>query len=125
VPIGALTEVTVHRGSRSNAGWGALIGSVVGVALGAVLGDATYTECTGSSGSWWFEFHIDCVSLFDSAARQRTVFGIGGGIVGAGLGALVGGFIRTNRWERVPTSDVFVSVLPHRDGFGLGASIAF
>ena len=45
---------------------------------------------------------------------------------GAGIGGLIGAFVKTDRWEAVPLDQLRVSVVPQRGGrFALGLSISF
>jgi hypothetical protein len=73
----------------------------------------------------------DCPSLGDGGgcdggkaatiAGTTAVLGIGVGLIGAGIGALLGG----ERWEEVPLDRLRVSFAPRRDGFALGLSVSF
>jgi hypothetical protein len=46
--------------------------------------------------------------------------------VGAGVGALIGTAIKTERWQEVPLDRVRVSFGPQRNGrFGFGLSVSF
>ena len=48
------------------------------------------------------------------------------GIVGAGVGAIIGGIIRTDRWEKVPVDRIRLGFAPQRDGGAvISASLAF
>ncbi len=60
----------------------------------------------------------------DAGDYARAIAIFGG--AGAGLGALVGLLIKTDRWEEVPLNRFRVSFAPQRDGrFALGASVSF
>lgn len=62
----------------------AIIGGVVGLAVGAVIGWFTYQDpCANSTGGW------GCLEIFD---QKDTMFAAGslGGVIGAGVGALAG-----------------------------------
>ena len=47
------------------------------------------------------------------------------GAVGAGIGAGIGALSKTDKWEEVPLDQLRVSIVPRRDGFALGFSVAF
>ena len=79
-------EIQVSRGVRANSGPGALIGSVIGLALGA-LAYQSYTS--------------DPLLSHPSNPNAGGLTVIGGGAFGALLGAGIGALIRTERWERV------------------------
>ena len=52
--------------------------------------------------------------------------GAGLGALGAGIGAIVGALIKTDRWEEVPLDRLRVSFVPQRGGrFALGLSVRF
>ena len=119
VAVASVTKFEVHRGRKSNARKGALIGGGVRGAGGlglSILWVAGGCEWAGSYGG--------CETGEAAAAIAGTTaitFG-----VGAGLGALIGAFIKSDRWEEVPLDRLRVSVVPQRGGrFGLGVSIAF
>jgi hypothetical protein len=112
----SLTDVTrleVSQGRKSNALKGLLIGSLVGVPIGAVLGFVESESsgeplCTGST--------VAC------AAVGAAAVGVVGGLVGLGIGAVS----KSERWEEVPLDRLRVNIVPQRDGrFALGLSVEF
>jgi hypothetical protein len=54
-----------------------------------------------------------------------VIGGLAGGVLGAGLGALIGLAIPAEKWEEVSLNELRVTLVPQRDGFGLGISVAF
>jgi hypothetical protein len=91
-PAAVLQRVEIHRGQRSHRAAGAGIGFVAG-------GVATYLVLNAGGSR----------SLCDRDANQDAMssgecWGLTllGGAVGAGLGAVVGGFIRSEKWEDIP-----------------------
>jgi hypothetical protein len=88
--LASLSEVAVSRGRHSRTGRGALIGlitgTVAGVASGLIL--CSHEDCESSGG--------------DFAGLATATLGLGGALVGTGLGALIGSFVRTERWENIP-----------------------
>ncbi len=73
----------------------------------------------GAIGTWVIVHRGGSTSLCDRSANQdaintRECLGVAalGGLAGAGVGALIGGFIRTERWEAVPLERLRVSLRP-------------
>lgn len=81
----------VSSGWRSGVGRGALIGTAIGTALGLVLGLVTYEECSGF-----------CPAPDPGQAGAVAITGGLGGLVGAGIGALIGRSAHVETWEPVP-----------------------
>jgi hypothetical protein len=84
------TRLFVSVGHTRNSGTGALIGLAIGGVVGAVLGV--------SHGA---VLRVDCESNCDPGVADAAVGGIVLGGAGALLGAVVGAFVRTDRWVRV------------------------
>lgn len=99
-----VTRAEASLGSYGHAGSGALVGLVFGGALGAVAGASCDGDfvCPGPGGG-------------------ALVLG-GTGLV---LGALIGVFVRGERWERVYPAQVAVSFVPLSRGAGVGVSLRF
>jgi hypothetical protein len=91
VPLARVTKLEVHRGQKSRAGGGAVIGASIGAAAGVIT---AYALCSDG-----------CVSLYGGVGAggetnsDTVIFGVGGALVGAGIGALFGAAIHTDRWE--------------------------
>ncbi len=98
--LASLSEVAVSRGRHSRTGRGALIGlisgTVAGVASGLIL--CVHADCESSGG--------------DFAGLAAATLGLGGALVGTGLGALIGSFIHTERWESMPLGHLRLGVGP-------------
>jgi hypothetical protein len=105
-PLSDVTRFEAYQGRKS------LTRQVMGI--GFVLGAMTGFAVAHRS---------DCGDL------DRAICIVGGVTLGGGavllIGAAAGAVIRTDRWEAVSLDRLRVSVLPHRDGFGIGARIAF
>ncbi len=105
--IGSITRLDVHRGSRGNAGLGALIGLPAGALIGAAIAAA-----------------VD-----QTADQEGLIIAFGAGVGAAGgllIGIVVGSLIKSDRWEPVPLDQLRVSFVPRRDGrFAFGLSVAF
>ncbi len=111
--LDSVTALEVSRGRHRRWGRGALIGSVVGGAVGLIL-SVTYVaeDCV-----WGCDGDEAAVIGFITALG-----GTGAGIIGAGIGAVV----KTERWKKVPLERLRVSFAPRRDGRVLmGVAIAF
>jgi hypothetical protein len=103
-PRASVTVVETSLGRHGHAGTGALVGLVAGGAAGAALG----SSCSG----------------------DFLCPGTGGGALllgGTGLlfGALVGLFVRSERWESVYPEDLGITVVKTPRGLGIGVSIGF
>jgi hypothetical protein len=121
VPLTSVKRLQESRGQKGNTRKGAFIGLVVGGALCAAVGAATYQECVDEPGGRW-----DCFMVPQSTGEQAALGGLAGVIIGAGIGALIGASSKTDRWEEVPLDRLRVSFAPQRDGrFTLGFTFAF
>ncbi|SRR6266550_3781684 len=99
-----LTGVEASLGFHGHAGTGALVGLLAGGVAGAALGSSCSDDflCPGAGGG----------ALL-----------LGG--TGLLFGALVGVFVRTERWEWVYPRDLGITVVKPPRGLGIGVSIAF
>jgi hypothetical protein len=104
-----LSRLDLYRGSKSNAGTGALMGGVLTGALGLLLGVAY------AVGEDWEGIGVG------GMLKVTVVFAA----PGAAIGALIGSASKTDKWEEVPLDRLQVGVVPTRRGFGIGARIAF
>jgi hypothetical protein len=102
IPLAYVTRVEVRRGTKGNAGTGALAGGLLGIALGVV---AVASE---DSSSGWYEG-----AGWDIAAVGTM------GLLGAGLGALIGAAARTEVWQEVPLETIRI------EPAGRGAVVTF
>ena len=95
VPRRAITSMYVSVGRTQRTGWGIKYGAVAGFVAGSLVGA---TVCAVAVDS--------CASSQQQEENQTLVYSIGGGFIGAGagllVGAIIGGRIRADRWERVP-----------------------
>ena len=108
--LSSVTRLDVYRGRESWGWWkGSLVGFFGGAGLGLLVGVG-----------------VDCYETLDLG--EEVCAGLGAAI-GAGVGLLVGTaagvLIKTDRWEEIPLDQIRVSLLPRRDGFHLGISVAF
>lgn len=114
VPLDKVETFEVSTGRKSSAGKGALIGLAGGAAagVGAALIVCDDDECVGSGyGSY--------------KGLVAGVFGVGGALFGAGVGALVGGRFHGDRWERIPLEELRMGMEPIGHGGRLRMTLHF
>ena len=100
-------ELEISDGRRRNPGKGALWGAGVGLGMG-LLAAATLDDCTVGTSRFWF----------DLCDGEEDVLILGSIVAGAAWGALVGFFIKTERWVSVPPATLTLE--PGRRGVSLG-----
>ncbi|MDH5198516.1 MAG: hypothetical protein OEY20_14840 [Gemmatimonadota bacterium] len=118
VPLASVARLEAYAGRRSH--W--LLGAGIGFVVGA---GATYFVLNPPGGG--------STALCDQSANQDAIgsaecLGLTalGGVAGAGLGALVGMFIKRDTWTDVPREGLRLSVVPQPNGrFTVAASLAF
>jgi hypothetical protein len=113
-PLTDVTRLEVHAGRRAFTGRGALIGAGAGILVGIPVGIIEQSRYDCDPENAW----APCIP---PGPTIPLMFGL----LGAGLGALTGSFIKTDRWEEVPLDRLQVSIAPSRNGIGIGARIAF
>jgi hypothetical protein len=113
IPLASIERLEVARGRRTTAREGAAYGGLVGAVLGG-LAVAGLAEALCDYGS-------DC-----SASAEGYLVGAGiFGAAGAGVGALTGLAIKTDRWERLPVDRVRVGIRPAPGGASAQVSLAW
>lgn len=113
IPLASIKRLEVARGQRRAAKEGAFLGGLVGAVLGGLavagLGEAL---CENAS---------NC-----GASAEGYLVGVGiVGAAGAGVGALTGLAIKTDRWERFPVDGVQVGMRPAPGGAIVQVSLAW
>jgi hypothetical protein len=103
VPFPSIAKLEVSSGKRSHAGRGAGIGFLAGLVIGGAIGYASGDENCGGSG--WGSLCIEKSELAVAA-------GLGFGLVGIGIGALVGSGFEAERWAYVPLENIRVGPAP-------------
>ncbi len=109
--LSQIDELEVARGRRSRWPEGAIIGFVPGALL---LGAAGYAlSCD--------DYNASCNT------ETALVVGLVGGAATAGLGALVGLAIKTDRWVKVPVRKphVALTIAPVRAGFRAAVTVRY
>lgn len=107
IPRRSMTKLEVSWGHKRQTVGGAIIGASVtgGLVLGVLLVCGDF--CPENPG----------------AAAEVVVYWAA---IGAGIGALIGTAVITDRWEEVPLDRLRLSFMPQRKGrFGLSWSVAF
>jgi hypothetical protein len=90
IPIASVRRLEVSLGRKSRAGKGALIGMAVGAAAGVA---AALVVCANGN--------CETSGIDNEKSVVAFAFGLGGGLFGAGTGAVAGAVLRSERWERV------------------------
>ena len=86
IPLPELVSLEISRGSQRNTGKGALAGGIAGATFGAISSIA-----------------IALADPFDGGGfGAYAVFTVGTAAIGAGIGALIGSLVTSERWEEVP-----------------------
>ncbi len=109
IPFASVTSLEVSRGQKSKSGKGALIGLGAGAAAGVV------TALVGCADN----------SCDDVTGLVVLIFGAGGALGGVLIGAVIGSFIQTDRWETVPLDRIRVSLTPRGGGLEVSAKFVF
>jgi hypothetical protein len=119
LPISSINSLEVNRGSRSNAGKGAVLGGLIGGGFGLAAGIAAASyDCTADSWYWngcWYWGGAEVIPL------STATFGL----LGAGVGALIGALTRTDQWEPIPLDRLHVRISPTSGGMALAFSVGF
>ena len=107
-------NLEVSVGKRHPTGAAVGLGVFGGAIIGAAVAAASYNPCSGSGFS--------CIG--DLGPDLNAV---GGGLFGAGVGALVGLMIgrpsTVDEWQRVEDATVRIGLAPARNGLGIGLTI--
>lgn len=114
--LNAISRVEVSRGHRSQWLPGAGVGFLVGAGVAWVLlnGGGSTSPCDRSANQ--------------DAIGSGACIGLAalGGLAGAGLGAVIGGRVRTERWQDVPLEHLRISLTPQAGReFGLALAVVF
>jgi hypothetical protein len=115
VPIDRLTRFDMRR-SR-NAGEGAVRGLKWGAPIGGVFGLAVGAACAAQDDEWWGWHHDGC-SAGEVVLVSVVMAGVGGGI-----GALIGAALPGERWEPVSLQALRLGVASKHGG--VAWSVAF
>ena len=113
LPTSSITRVEVSSGRRRHTKLGLLIGAGAGILAGALVWSGLSEVGCGTEG----EPFTDCPR--DPAGGAVTF------AVSAGLGALTGALIQTDRWVDVPVSRLRVSLAPARSSRGIAMGLTW
>jgi len=115
LPLAAVSKIEIPAGRRSNWDKGARTGAIVGGAVGLLLG-GLYAACDDG-----FACPQTPGQKVGAALAVTATFGLGGGIVGALIGALS----TRERWQEVLPGSTRITIAPRAGGIGIAGSIAF
>ena len=117
LPLSSVEQLKMHSGRRSAARRGAAIGALVGAAAGGIGAAATYEDPCPEGA----DFCIFDVGPVGEVVLSAIVFGA----IGAGTGAVIGSFIKVDRWETVPLDRIRISLTPRGGGLEVSAKFVF
>jgi hypothetical protein len=111
-----IAKLEVSRGERTGALKGAAAGFVIFGLAGAIAWGAVCEADFGISTS---------TSSQEPCTGEAALVGLGTGAAGALLGAVIGSFIRTDRWDETPLEDLYLGPTSIVEpGFVLSASVS-
>jgi hypothetical protein len=90
IPLSDVVRLEVSRGKKGHALTGLAIGATAGVAAGVVT--MAFAFSNGDEGDMFYEDRWAIAAVITAVTT----------VAGAGLGALVGALIKTEKWEDVP-----------------------
>jgi hypothetical protein len=117
VPRDSITRLETGWGRRGNARRGLAIGAVFGAGLGLLI-------CAADESDWGLDPHRDYGSSCHGGGEWVALPLVSGAAYG-GIGALIGHFIKSDRWVEVPMERVRVSLGPSARGLGVAISLRF
>ena len=113
VARGSVTRLETGWGRKRNARKGLVIGAATGAGLGVLVCAANSTDVYGTASD-------SC----DGAGEWLGVTLVSAAAYG-GIGALIGHFIKSDRWIEMPIAKVQVSLGPSGRGLGLAVGVRF
>jgi len=90
IPWAAVAKLELSTGRHGNAGRGARYGALIGLVAGVVVGVTQGRKEGGGEGNE------------DLAEEGGVVLGLGGLLAGLGIGALIGGRLKSEDWHDIP-----------------------
>lgn len=118
VPRASITRLETGWGRKGNARKGLIIGGLIGVGGGLLV-------CGTDDDSFFEGLNDDPTNLSTCDGGEWVALPLLTSAVYGGLGALIGHFIKSDRWVELPLDKVRVSVGPARRGLGLSLSVRF
>jgi hypothetical protein len=118
VPRASITRLETGWGRKGNARKGLIIGGLIGVGGGLLV-------CGADDDDFFGDFdHSTNLDTCDGAGEWVALPLFAGAVYG-GIGALIGHFIKGDRWVELPLDKVRMSVGPSRRGLGVSLSVRF
>lgn len=119
-PLTSVTEFAALRRTSRRTVPGALIGSAVGFSAGVIVLAVAHEGCEGGGFLSWGRRSCG------TAPPAAELAPVAGALLGAGIGAVIGYLIKTDRWEEVRLGQLSVQPLvTHDRQLGLAASVRF
>jgi hypothetical protein len=118
VPRSSITRLETGWGRKGNARKGFIIGGLIGVGGGLLV-------CATDDDDFFDDFDDNTnLSTCDGAGEWIAIPAVVAATYG-GIGALIGHFIKSDRWVELPLHKVRMSIGPSRHGLGLSLSVRF
>jgi hypothetical protein len=118
VPRASITRLETGWGRKGNARKGLIIGGLIGVGGGLLV-------CGTDDDDFFEGFRYDSTNLDTCDGGEWVALPLLVGAAYGGVGALIGHFIKSDRWVEVPLARVRMSLGPARHGLGLSLSLSF
>jgi hypothetical protein len=117
IPRSDITRLETGWGRKGNARKGFIIGGLIGVGGGLLA--------CGVSEETYYEDFRDEFDYDGCEGGEWVGFPLAAGAVWGGIGALIGHFIKSDRWVEMPIDKVRLAVGPSPRGWGLNLSVRF
>ena len=121
VPLGSIGGVEVNRGPQSNWLKGMTGGAVIGAGAGLIAGLITSFETQGCNTGLPLELSADCQNYVLPVLGRMGLGALAGGLIGAAVGS----FVKTDRWEATSLDQGAVRLVASRGRLGFVASVTF
>jgi hypothetical protein len=121
MPLGSIGGVEVNRGPQSNTLKGMTAGAVIGAGAGLVVGLIASFETQGCNTGLPLELSADCQGYVLPVLGRVGLGALAGGMIGA----MVGSFVKTDRWEAYSFEQGAVRLIASRGRLGFAASVTF
>ena len=118
VPRASITRLETGWGRKGNARKGLIIGGLIGVGGGLLV-------CGTDDDNFFEGLPYDSTNLSTCDGGEWVALPLLVGAAYGGIGALIGHFVKSDRWVEVPLAKVRMSVGPVPRGLGVSLSVRF